>query len=277
MAHEELSWPAHDGLDLYAQCWTPDAPRAVVGLIHGLGEHSGRYAHVAAALNRAGYAVLAFDLRGHGRSAGPRGHTPSYEALLADIDRLIEQVGQRFPGLPAFLYGHSLGGNLVLNHALRRRPALAGVVATSPGLRLAFEPPPIKVALARVMNALLPAFVQPNGLEVAALSRDPQVVHDYTHDSLVHDRISARLFVGFFEAGRWALAHAAEMALPLLLVHGDADRICAVEGSREFAAQAPGDCSLQAWAGLYHETHNEPEKEQVLQFAIDWLDAHLPA
>jgi alpha-beta hydrolase superfamily lysophospholipase len=276
--HTELDWRSQDGLTFYAQEWRPEAPpRALVCLVHGLGEHSGRYAHVAAALNQAGYALLAFDLRGHGRSGGPRGHTPSFEALMEDIDLLLQQGGQRFSGRPRFLYGHSLGGSLVLNYVLHRRPALAGVIATSPLLRVAFEPPPVKVLLGRIMSVLAPAFAQPTNLETKALSRDPEVVHAYENDPLVHDLVSARLFVAFSKAGQWAIEHAAEFSLPLLLVHGDADRITSASASREFASKVPGDCTLKIWEGFYHETHNEPQKAEVLAFMVDWLHEHTPA
>ena len=117
-------------MDLYARGWAPkDKPKAVVALIHGLGEHTGRYAHVGAALTEKGYALLGFDLRGHGKSGGPRGHLPSSEAFMTDIDRFLEETAERYPGLPQFLYGHSLGGLLVLNYALRRKPRLAGVIS----------------------------------------------------------------------------------------------------------------------------------------------------
>jgi alpha-beta hydrolase superfamily lysophospholipase len=272
------SWHTGDGLTMFAQGWLPEGPpRALVALVHGLGEHSGRYTHVGTALARSGFALFGFDLRGHGQSAGPRGHTPSYEALLGDIDAFLTEVAKRFHTRPHFLYGHSLGGNLVLNYALRRRPTLAGVVATGPALRLSFEPPPAKVALARLMNRLFPAFTQASGLEVDALSHDPEVVRAYRADPLVHDRISARLFLGFFEAGRWALAHANEFPVPLLLMHGGADRICSPDGSREFAAHVTGDCLLKIWDGLYHEVHNEPQKDEVLGVLIAWLERHATA
>lgn len=271
------SWQADDGVRMFAQGWLPEGvARALVVLVHGLGEHSGRYEHVGARLARSGFALLGFDLRGHGRSEGPRGHTPSYDALLDDIAAFFRQVEARFGVAPHFLYGHSLGGNLVLNYALRRRPELYGVVATGPALRLAFEPPAGKVALARAMNALFPAFTQASGLEVEALSHDPAVVEAYRTDPLVHDRISARLFLGFFEAGRWALEHAHEFPVPLLLMHGGADRICSPEGSRAFAARVPGDCLLKVWDGLYHEVHNEPEKDEVLAMLVSWLERHTP-
>lgn len=275
MRHIDTNWTSADGLPLVGRCWEPAGePRAVVCLVHGLGEHSGRYAHVAAALNDAGYAVLACDKRGHGRSGGKRGHTPSYEALMADIDLLLAQAEQRFPGKPRFLYGHSLGGNEVLNYALRRKPDLAGVVATSPGLRTAFQPPALQLAAGRLMNRLWPAFTMPNGLEQAAVSRDPTVVAAYQADPLVHDRLSARLGMSLLESGEWAIAHAAEFPVPLLLMHGTADRLTSVAASQEFAARAP-HCTLKLWEGLYHETHNEPEKAEVIGFVVSWLNATL--
>lgn len=276
MESSEWMWNAGDGLALYARGWAPEKPKAVVCLIHGHGEHVGRYEHVAEALTGQGYALLGFDLRGHGRSGGPRGHTPSLEALLEDIDLFWAQVDQRYPGRPRFLYGHSMGGNLVINYALRRHPDLRGVVATGPWLELAFQPPAVQVALGKLMNRLFPAFTQESGLETKALSHDARVVEAYEKDPLVHSKISARLFVSVYEAGRWAMQHASDFPLPLLLMHGEADRITSAEASRRFAAAVPsGRCTLRIWPGLYHEIHNEPEKEQVLQVLLDWLNAHL--
>ncbi|HRI56124.1 MAG TPA: lysophospholipase, partial [Anaerolineae bacterium] len=186
---------------------------------------------------------------------------------------VLAQAEQRFPGKPRFLYGHSLGGNEVLNYALRRRPDLAGVVSTSPGLRTAFQPPALQLAAGRLMNRIWPAFTMPNGLELAAISRDPAVVAAYQADPLVHDRLSARLGMSLLESGEWAIAHAAEFPLPLLLMHGTADRLTSAPASQQFAAQAP-NCTLKLWEGLYHETHNEPEKEEVIGFVVDWLQRH---
>lgn len=265
-----------DGLLLVGRCWEPDGePKAVVCLVHGLGEHCGRYAHVAAALNDAGYAVLASDERGHGRSEGKRGHIPSYDALMDDISLLLTQAAERYPGKPRFLYGHSLGGNEVLNYALRRRPDVAGVVSTSPGLRPGFKPPALQLAAGRLMNRLWPAFTMPNSLEVDAFCRDPAVIAAYQADPLNHDRLSARLGIGLLEAGEWALAHAAEFPVPLLLMHGTTDRLTSPAASVEFASRAP-NCTLQLWEGFYHETHNDPEKDQVIAFMVRWLDEHMP-
>ncbi len=265
-----------DGLNLFVQEWAPDSkPRAVVCLVHGHGEHIGRYAHVAEALTSAGFALHGFDLRGHGKSEGARGHASSYDALLDDIERFLQQAAESQPRLPRFLYGHSMGGNLVINYALRRKPSLAGVIATGPWLRLAFEPPTIKVALGRMMNRVFPAFTQASGLETAALSRDAEVVRAYENDPLVHDKISARLFVTMYESGLWALEHAAEFPLPLLLMHGSADRLTSAQASEEFARKAGDRVTLRIWEGWYHEIHNEPEKEKVFHLMIDWLSGHL--
>jgi len=277
MQHIEFTQQAPDGIPFYFQGWQPDTPpRAIVCLVHGLGEHSGRYAHVAAALNDAGYGLLGFDLRGHGKSGGPRGHTPTYETLMDDIGRLLDEATRRYPGKPQFLYGHSLGGNLVLNYALRRKPRTVGVIATSPAIRTATPPPSSQITLAKIMNKVRPAMQMANGLALDGLARDPEVIRAYTNDPLVHNKISVRLALEMLQAGEWALEHAAEFPVPLLLVHGTADRLTSAPASQEFAAKVRGDCTLKLWEGFYHETHNEPEKAEVLAFMIDWLRKHTP-
>ena len=273
MKHSEFEFKTFDGLSLFGQSWQPeDQPRAVVCLVHGMGEHSGRYVHVADRLTKAGYALFTFDIRGHGKSSGPRGHTPSYEALMKDIPSLLEVADKQFPQLPFFLYGHSLGGNLVLNYILRHQPQLKGVIVTDPWLRLAFEPPAFKVTLGKVMNKIWPSFSQSSGLDTKALSHDPHVVRAYENDPLVHDHISARMFIGIYQSGQWALEHASEFSLPLLLMQGGDDKIISVEAGREFADKIKENCTLKIWDGLYHEIHNEPEKEEVFKYLIDWLD-----
>ena len=272
----EWEWTSFDGLKMYGKGWEPEgAPKAIVCLVHGLGEHIVRYDHVGAALTGAGYAMIGSDLRGHGKSGGARGHTPSYDALLDDMAAFIKQAQERYPGKPCFLYGHSMGGNLALNYALRRKPSLAGVIATGPFMKLAFAPPAIKVTLARLMNNIAPGFAQASGLETAALSRDQNVVTAYINDPLVHDKVSARLFVDLFDSGSYALEHASEFPLPLLLMHGTGDRLTSSEASRQFGQNAPKYVSTEFWDGWYHEIHNEPEKEKVFAKMITWLDGQV--
>lgn len=273
MKHIEFDWKTGDGLRLYAQGWHPGSePRALVCLVHGLGEHSGRYQHVAARLNGVGYVLLAFDQRGHGKSEGERGYAPGFDVLTEDIAHFVEKSTGRYPKSPCFLYGHSLGGSLVIEYALRRRPQLAGVIATAPALRTAFAPPAWKVVLGKIMYRLWPTLSMSNEIDTRTLSRDPDVVSDYENDPLVHDRLTPRLGIDLLKSGEWALQHASEFPLPLLLMHGSADRLTSAQASSEFAAKAGEACTLKIWDGLYHEVHNEPEKEDVLTYLLEWLD-----
>lgn len=272
----ESKFEGTDGLAFYVQGWEPDAqPKAVVALTHGLGEHVGRYAHVGKALTDAGYALAGYDSRGHGKSGGARGHTPSYDTLMDDINKFLAMLGEKYPGSPLFLYGHSMGGNQVINYVLRRHPKIKGVISTGPWLMLSFQPPPSKVALGKLMNNILPAFSQANGLVTTGLSHDAEIVRLYDNDPLNHNKISARLFVGIYDSGLWALEHASEFSLPLLLMHGGADPITSAEASRQFADKAGSNVTLKIWDGLYHEIHNEPEQAQVFKVMVEWLDKHL--
>jgi alpha-beta hydrolase superfamily lysophospholipase len=275
MKTTEWSFTTRDGLALQARDWVPDGPaRALVALVHGFDEHGERYGHVGAALAAAGYALSSYDARGHGRSGGKRVHAESFEPLMEDLDTFLKLASARHPGVPRFLYGHSMGGNEVLNFALRRKPALAGVVATSPWLELAKAPPAWQAGAARVASRLLGGVALPTGLESAALSRDPAVVAAYDADPFVQGKITPRLLVSVLDAGQWALAHAAEWTLPLLLLHGDADRITSFDASRRFAEAAGGDVTFHAWPGGYHELHNDPDKAEVLKEIVAWLGRH---
>ncbi|HKZ44463.1 MAG TPA: lysophospholipase [Anaerolineales bacterium] len=272
----ELKWKTKDGLEMYARSCAPaEPPRAVVCLVHGLGEHVGRYDHVGEVLTKAGFAMLGFDLRGHGRSEGPRGHTPSYQAIMDDIRIFITQAKDRFDGKPIFLYGHSLGANLVINFTLREKPEIRGVIATGPWLELAFKPPSAQVLLAKVMAGIFPGLTQPNGLDTSALSRVPAVEEAYINDPLVHNKISAKLFLETYQAGLWALEHASEFPIPLLLMHGTADRICSVEASRKFAQSNPEKVEGSFFDGWFHEIHNEADADLVFSRMIEFLNKNI--
>ncbi|RMG32174.1 MAG: alpha/beta hydrolase [Bacteroidetes bacterium] len=264
-------WNAH-GVELFGQCWQPSGQaRAVLCLIHGHGEHIGRYAHVADYLNGQEIALIGYDHFGHGKSGGKRGHIPSYEAVMETIDHILAEARERFPGVPVFLYGHSMGGNFVLSYGLRHQPAIAGAVVTSPWIELAFRPAAVDLFLARSMRSIYPSFTQSSKLDASAISRLPEEVEKYVNDPLVHDKISPVLFTGCHEAGQYLLAHAHEWQLPLLLMHGSADRLTSFEASRQFADRAGGAVSWKPWEGLYHELHNEPEREAVLQTMATWV------
>jgi alpha-beta hydrolase superfamily lysophospholipase len=276
MLHHVFNIDANDGLKLYAQTMTPETePKAVICLLHGLGEHSDRYSHVVRALTGAGYAVVTFDLRGHGRSGGPRGHSPSSDSFLNDIDSLLAEAAKRYPGKPRYLYGHSLGGLLALFYTLRRKPRLAGVVTTGAGLKTPLVMQKFKVTFAKTFAKLYPTMTMPTGLNPILLSHEPQVVNAYRNDPWVHDRASLAMASSSIQAVEWTIRHAAEFADPLLMMHGTADQLTYPTGSQEFAEQVQGACTLRLWDGLYHEIHNEPEKDQVIGEIVQWLDQQL--
>ena len=267
-----------DHLKLHGQGWEAEAgSKAVICLVHGIGEHSDRYEHVAKALNRTGYAVISMDLRGHGNSDGKRGHTPNYESLMDDISLLLETAHERYPELPVFFYGHSLGGNLVLYYALSRNPTLAGIISSSPALRLSNNPPAWKTAILHLMYALRINCCVPRGMDDKTLSHDLNVIRKKRNDPLFHGLITPQLAIEMLRGGLWCLEHAAELPCPLLLMHGEADQITSAEASREFAASAGDLCTLKTWEGFYHELHNERENAIVLETIQDWLNSKTPA
>ncbi len=272
----ESEWTTAEGVKFHVRGWEPDkAPKAAVILIHGLGEHTGRYEHVGKALAASGYALIGFDLRGHGRSDGPRGDVPDYEALLDDLADFLAQTRARYPKKPVFLYGHSLGGNLGLNFVLRRKPRVEGLIATAPLLEVGFKVPKVRILVARALTRIMPNHTEASGLEQAALSRDPRVVEAYAHDPLVHDRISVRLFDGMYQAGLWAEQHGANFPVPLLLMQGTADRLVSFEATRKFAEGAGKRVTWRAWEGWYHEIHNEEQAAEVFRVMIAWMDGRL--
>ncbi len=277
MKHYEMKWKAYDDLNIFAQAWEPTLPqpKAIVCLVHGLGEHTSRYAHVAEAFGREGYILFGADLRGHGRSGGVRGHLSSIEDFMKDIDVSLEQARLRYPGLPIILYGHSLGGIQVLYYGLTHRPNIKGVIATSSGLHTALEKQHLKVFMAKVLGSLMPTTQLASGLDTKSLSHDEKVVLDYVNDPLVHDKISfgfGRVMTG---VTGWVLAHAGEFPFPLLLMHGKADAIAFPSSSIEVAAALKEKCTLVLWDDAYHELHNEPEKEEVFKTMTLWMDARL--
>jgi len=273
MEHLEYSFNTSDGLTLFAQSWLPDQEkRGLVLLNHGLGEHSGRYAHLGEMLAEAGYITSAFDLRGHGKSGGRRGHSPSFEAFMDDIDLFINENNTQFPAIPQFLYGHSLGALFILNYAARRSTSFKGLIATGPALRNELEQQKGKVALIKILYKIFPTLSLSTGLDAYQLSRDEAIVEAYINDPLVHDRASLSMAKYSLEAINWVFNHVQDIHAPVLMMQGSLDKICFLDSTRDFAERLPGEVTLKVWDGFYHEIHNEPGWENVIQYMIAWLD-----
>jgi acylglycerol lipase len=259
---------------IFEREWAPDGePRAVVALVHGLGEHCGRYERWAERFTGAGIAVRAIDLRGHGESPGARGDT-RFAPALADIDGLVERCGER--GAPVFLYGHSLGALLAVVWLLERPGApVAGAVVSAIGLHSALREQAAKVRAARVLGRALPRVREKSGIDPDMLSRDPEVIAAYRSDKQVHDTVSLGFGHDALEAVDAVAAGAGTITTPLLVIHGAEDALAYASGARELAALAPAVTTLRVYEGLYHEVHNEPEQTRVFQDVRTWIDATL--
>ena len=290
MIPSDSTFQGAGGLTLAAHRWGPSLadgvadpkPRAAVAIVHGFGEHSGRYGAAVAALTARGFAVHGFDLRGHGRSAGRRGHVARWQDYLDDLDAFIGHIrSEEPPGTPVFLYGHSFGGALVLDYGLRWPEGVPGVVASAPSLVPSGVRNAALETLAKALSRVWPTFSLALPLESAAVSRSPEVVAAYRTDPFNHLRITARTAGESLRAFAWTMANAASWRIPLLVIHGGADRIIDPEGSRAFvrAARDGGatDVELRVYEGGYHEAHNDIEAERAMSDVADWLERHLPA
>lgn len=243
---------------------------AVIIMVHGLGEHIGRYQKWAELFRREGIAFAGVDLPGHGRSEGRRGHIKNFSLLREMIDILVDSVKRTFPGIPVFLYGHSLGGGIVLDYLVNVKPSVKGAVVTSPWLKLAFEPEKSKVLLASVVKNVLPSLTQPSGLVVDHISHSGGVIEAYKADPLIHGQISVSLFSSAVKAASHTLKNARELKVPLLLIHGSDDTITSPEGSREFAS-GNSFVEFHLWNGGFHELHNDSFSDEIFALEMKWI------
>jgi alpha-beta hydrolase superfamily lysophospholipase len=247
----------------------------VLVIVHGFGEHSGRYMNVVNHLVPKGYAIYALDHRGHGRSPGPRGYINSWEEFREDVRAFVRRVAEREMGRPLFLMGHSMGGLIVLEYALHYPEGLKGVVASGPALAQVGVSPAL-MGMARVLSRIWPRFAMDTGLDATSISRDPEVVAAYQADPLVHSIGTARLGTEMTRAMLWTHEHAREWQLPLLIIHGSADRLVPPEGSHRFFENVPvADKEHIEYEGGYHEPHNDTHRAQVLADLERWLERHL--
>ena len=270
------SFTAHDGSNIAVMDWPlpSGAPsRGLVVIVHGLGEHAGRYDHVAERLNSWGFAVRSYDQHGHGESDGKPGALPSDTFLLDNLAELLDTSRRRMdPRLPLVLMGHSLGGLVAARLVSLNLRQVDGLVLSSPALNAGMNA--FQKLLVSVLPRLAPDLRVGNGLNAQYLSHDAGVVQAYRDDPMVHDRISARLARFIADAGPAVLASAPQWRVPTLLLFAGADHLVNPEGSRAFAAAAPpGVVSAHCFEGLYHEIFNEVDREAVFERLKGWLDA----
>jgi len=272
------TFDSSDGLKLLRRSWTPPAPSRALAIVHGFAEHSERYDRTARDFAERGFAVQAFDRRGHGESEGPRNFTPSFDALLDDIELFIAGAKQATPDLPFVLVGHSMGGLEVAALLALRAPTLDAAVLSGPALGLGPGVSSTKALLSRVAARVAPRMSLDSGLPPDAISRDPAVVAAYTADPRISTRMSFGLGGAMMGAIARVPARASDVRVPVLIVHGEADELCPIDASRRFhAALQPAGCELKSYPGLRHEVFNEPEREQVIADVAAWLDKIVPS
>lgn len=241
-------------------------------LVHGLAEHSGRYEHVGAWFATRHCAVHAYDHRGHGRSEGPRGHLDSFAQLLDDLQSFLGVVRNEHPELPVVLIGHSMGGLVTAALLSERKPDVACAAISGAPLEVPEHVSPAKHRIARLLRRFAPRLRMAAGLAPETLSRDPEVVRGYVEDELVFGRVTVSLAAELLGAVTRTAGAAHQVQVPMLLLHGEADRLCAARGSRSFHGQLRGPGHrLRVYPQLRHEIFNEPEQEQVFEDLLDWL------
>lgn len=277
MLHNEGTFVADNEAQIYWQAWTPaESPRAVLLLVHGLAEHSGRYEGFAEFFTSAGFAVHALDHPGHGRSAGHRCHIGRFADFTNTLSQYFALVKKTQPDVPVFLVGHSMGGLISAAYLIEQQSQFSAAVLSGPAIRAPQQPSRFALFIMRIISRLLPRLGVMQ-LDSSGVSKDPEVVSKYDNDPLVfRGKVTARLAAELFSEMDKVMADAATISLPLLILHGGSDSLTDVEGSKALhEAVSSTDKKIIVYDGLYHEIFNEPERMTVLSDVKGWLEAHL--
>lgn len=264
-----------DNTVLRGRVWEAESPKAVMSLVHGFGEHCGRYDDMAQYLNTHNISVIALDLHGHGLTDGPRGYCPNYELLLEDLDILLGKTRDSYPGLPHILYGHSMGGGLVLHHQLKNTTMdLNAIIASAPLIEPADPVPNFQRSLVKLLCKILPKSSLPNRIDGSKISRLPAEQDAYLSDPLNHGKLGVGLAVGIVEGGEWIRENAQSWAKPLLLVHSREDRLTRFSASEAFAAKAQ-NCTFIPYEDCEHEIHNDCHREHLYKAMSDFIESQI--
>lgn len=276
MKKENFSWASISGEILFANVWEPESDvKAVFCLIHGFGEHCMRYEPYVKNFVDAGFAVLAYDLIGHGASEGKRGAISSYDQLLGDVQTCVDKAELFFKDTPVFIYGHSMGGNISLNYLLKKQPSIKGAIITSPWLKLANDQGKfVKTAVSFAKN-IFPNLTVNSGLKDEFISTVKEEVDKYKTDEKNHGRISFRLFDAVTKNGVWAMQNAKSLKVKTLLMHGDADQITSHQASATMAKTNVDFIDYKEWPNCYHELHNDTVRAELASKVIDWVNKQL--
>jgi len=273
MIHHEDKFSGYDGIELYYQSWLPVAsPKASVVIVHGGGDHGGRFSNVVNFLVPENYAVYAMDWRGHGKSPGVRGHINSWSDLRNDLGKFIKLVHQKHPDIPLFLFGHSMGGVIVLDFCLHHTLNISGIVCTSPAIgQLGISP--VLWQIARVLDKLWPSLSLPTGLDITKLTHDEDFIRYTKTDPLYHRKASPRFGMEVKKTVEFIHQHAHKITLPMFLIHGTDDEIASIEGSRSFVTKCNNPrLKYKEYNDGYHELFNDNMKAKVMEDIINWLD-----
>ena len=271
--HYEASATSNDNLKLFIQGWySENNKKAIICLIHGIGEHSGRYKNWAERFVDEGVVFAILDLRGHGKSEGKRGHTPSLKHYLNDVEIFIKETKSQFPNLPVVLYGHSMGGNIGLNFIMNRPNIVDASIISSPWIKLTKAPSLILITISKLLKNIIPDLLQNNGLDTSFLSHDKIEVKKYIDDILIHNKISIATFVELHNSKNWILENPDKLQTQTIFIHGGGDKITSHFATMELANETAEISTIKIFDGLFHETHNEIEKEDVFKHLISELD-----
>ena len=262
------------GLILKGRWWRRQAPRAVVVIAHGYGEHGGAYRRFAlTAAERSDFDVIAADFRGHGRSPGRRGYVRTYDELTEDLQSVIEWALNEVAGARCFVLGHSNGGQVALRSALRSPGRISGLVLSNPVLRVSVEVPPAKLKLARLLARYAPWVTLRGNLDAELLTRDPEIQAEHRSDPLRHNRMSAPLFFGMVEGGAMLMDRASELHVPVLMLLGAQDTVTDPAAARGFFDRiSSDDKTLAIYPKMMHEPLNEIGRQQVIDDVLGWLE-----
>lgn len=260
-------------LRLHVRAWEPQRPRAVAVVLHGLGDHAGRYGHVGRSFSRRGFATHVLDMPGHGRSEGPRGHIRGWHELRDALDDVIARVRPAGDALPLALMGHSMGSLVVLEWTHRNPGRARALILSAPPFELAMKPLVFKVWLARIASSLVPGLTQGNQIPPSLLSHDPEVIRAHIADPLVHHRVSARFYIEYVRTRTAVARRAADLQVPTLVLQGGSDPVASAPATQRWVAAAPdGRVTLRVYPGLLHEVLNEFEGPGIIEEAADWCD-----